>query len=146
MRLTLIKYGNITLTIITIHWAQSPLCLLLLVRLGGYIVNSLDILTDSSRNWPLFWSFPDRSLGFGGCCRRLEFEEFWYPLEKNQCGPLDLRDCILIQYDLRTRLWRIPTSRSPICWTVTCRTSISEDRYYKWTLWTLGRQTWSTQC
>ncbi len=42
MRLPLIKYGNIVLTIITIHRAQSPLCLLLLVRLGGYIVNSVD--------------------------------------------------------------------------------------------------------
>jgi hypothetical protein len=44
MRLPLIKYGNIALTtmIITIPLAQSPLCLLLLVRLGGYIVNSLD--------------------------------------------------------------------------------------------------------
>jgi len=39
MRLPLIKYGNIALTIITIPLAQSPLCLLLLVRLGGYIVN-----------------------------------------------------------------------------------------------------------
>jgi len=37
----MIKYGNIALTIITIHRAQCPLCLLLLVRLGGYIVNSL---------------------------------------------------------------------------------------------------------
>jgi hypothetical protein len=42
MRLPLIKYGNIALTIITIPLAQSPLCLLLLVRPGGYIVNSLD--------------------------------------------------------------------------------------------------------
>ncbi len=42
MRLSLIKYGNITLTIITIHRTQSPLCLIFLVRLGGYIVNSLD--------------------------------------------------------------------------------------------------------
>jgi hypothetical protein len=42
MRLPLIKYGSIALTIITTHRAQSPLCLLLLVRLGGYIVNSLD--------------------------------------------------------------------------------------------------------
>jgi hypothetical protein len=42
MRLSLIKYGNITLTIRTIHRAQSRLCLLFLVRLGGYIVNSLD--------------------------------------------------------------------------------------------------------
>ncbi len=39
---TKIKYANIALTIITIHRAQSPLCLLFLVRLGGYIVNSLD--------------------------------------------------------------------------------------------------------
>ncbi len=42
MRLPLIKYGNIVLTIITIPLAQSPLFLLLLVRLGGYIVISLD--------------------------------------------------------------------------------------------------------
>ena len=46
MRLPLRKYGNIALTIITIpltlYPAQSPLCLLFLVRLGGYIVNSLD--------------------------------------------------------------------------------------------------------
>ncbi len=42
MRLSLIKYGNIALIIITILRAQSPLCLLLLVRLGGYIGNSLD--------------------------------------------------------------------------------------------------------
>jgi hypothetical protein len=42
LRLPLIKYGNIVLTITTIHRAQSPLCLLLLVHLGGYIVNSLD--------------------------------------------------------------------------------------------------------
>jgi hypothetical protein len=42
MRLPLIKYGNIAMTLITIHRAQSPLCMLLLVRLGGYIVNSLD--------------------------------------------------------------------------------------------------------
>ncbi len=42
IRLPLIKYGNIALTIITIPLAQSPSCLLLLVRLGGYIVNSLD--------------------------------------------------------------------------------------------------------
>jgi hypothetical protein len=42
MRLPLIKYRNITLTIITILRTQSPLSLLFLVRLGGYIVNSLD--------------------------------------------------------------------------------------------------------
>ncbi len=42
MRLPLIEYGNIVLTIITIPLTQSPLCLLLLVRLGGYIVDSLD--------------------------------------------------------------------------------------------------------
>ncbi len=42
MRMVLIKYGNITLTKKTIHRPQSPLCLLFLVRLGGYIVNSLD--------------------------------------------------------------------------------------------------------
>ena len=39
MRLPLIKYGNIALTVITIPLAQSPLCLLLLVRLGVYTVN-----------------------------------------------------------------------------------------------------------
>jgi hypothetical protein len=42
MRLSLIKYGNIVLTIITIHRSQSSLCFLFLVRLGGYIVNSLE--------------------------------------------------------------------------------------------------------
>ena len=42
MRLPMIKYANIALTIITTHLEQSPLCLLLLVRLGGYIVNSID--------------------------------------------------------------------------------------------------------
>jgi hypothetical protein len=42
MRLPLIKYGNIALTIITTHQKKSPLFLLLLVRLGGYKVNSLD--------------------------------------------------------------------------------------------------------
>jgi hypothetical protein len=42
MRLSLIKFGNIVLTTTTIHRPQSPLCLILLVRLGGYIVNSLD--------------------------------------------------------------------------------------------------------
>ena len=35
-------YGNITLTIITMPLALSPLYLLLLVRLGGYIVNLSD--------------------------------------------------------------------------------------------------------
>ncbi len=33
-------------TIITILRTQSPLCLLFLVRLGGYIVNSLDCYSD----------------------------------------------------------------------------------------------------
>jgi hypothetical protein len=42
MRLPLIKYGNITMTIITIHPVPSPLYLLFLVHLVGYIVNSLD--------------------------------------------------------------------------------------------------------
>jgi hypothetical protein len=42
IRLLLIKYGNIVLTITIIPLAQSPLCLLLLVRLEAYIVNSLD--------------------------------------------------------------------------------------------------------
>ena len=42
MRLLLIKYGNIVLTITTILRVLSPLCLLLLVRLGGYIVNLSD--------------------------------------------------------------------------------------------------------
>ncbi len=44
MWMPLIKYRNIVLTIITIHRTQSPLCLLFLVRLGDYIVNSLDWL------------------------------------------------------------------------------------------------------
>ena len=42
MRLPLIKYGNIGLTIITIPLHQYSLFLLLIVRLGCYIVNSLD--------------------------------------------------------------------------------------------------------
>ena len=42
MRLPLIKYGNIALTIITIPLQQYPLCRRSLVPLGGYIVNSLD--------------------------------------------------------------------------------------------------------
>jgi hypothetical protein len=39
MRLSLTKLETIALTIITILRMLSPLCLLLLVRLGGYIVN-----------------------------------------------------------------------------------------------------------
>ncbi len=42
MRLFLTKLENIGLTIITILLLLSPLCLLLLVRLGGYIVNLCD--------------------------------------------------------------------------------------------------------
>jgi hypothetical protein len=42
MRLLLIKYGNIVLTITIIPLPQSPLSLLFLVRLGDYMVNSLD--------------------------------------------------------------------------------------------------------
>ena len=42
MRLPLIKYGNIALTIITTSLQQYPSCRRLLVPLGGYIVNSLD--------------------------------------------------------------------------------------------------------
>jgi hypothetical protein len=42
MRLSLIKYGSSALTIRTTHRVQSPLYLLFLVRVGGYIVNSLD--------------------------------------------------------------------------------------------------------
>jgi hypothetical protein len=38
----LIKYGNIVLTTTTIHRVRYHLCLLLLVRLGGYIVNLSD--------------------------------------------------------------------------------------------------------
>jgi hypothetical protein len=38
----LIKYGNIALTTTTIHRVWYHLCLLLLVRLGGYIVNLSD--------------------------------------------------------------------------------------------------------
>ena len=39
MRLLLARSENITLTIIIIPLTLSPLCLQLLVRLGGYIVN-----------------------------------------------------------------------------------------------------------
>ena len=42
MRMSLIKYGNITMTIITTPLQQYPLCRRSLVPLGGYIVNSLD--------------------------------------------------------------------------------------------------------
>ena len=42
MRLPLIKYGNIALTTTTIHQVWYHLCLLFLVRLGGYIVNLSD--------------------------------------------------------------------------------------------------------
>jgi hypothetical protein len=42
MRLSLTKLENITRTIITIHLMSSPLCLLLQVRLGDYIVNLCD--------------------------------------------------------------------------------------------------------
>jgi hypothetical protein len=42
MRLLLIKYGNIALTIITTPLHQYPLCRRSQVPLGGYIVNSLD--------------------------------------------------------------------------------------------------------
>jgi hypothetical protein len=47
----LIKYGNIALTTTTIPQARYPSCLLLLVRLRGYIANlSTFIFTDSSGN------------------------------------------------------------------------------------------------
>jgi hypothetical protein len=42
MRLLLTKLENVSLTIITFHLMISPLCLLLLVRLGDYIVNLCD--------------------------------------------------------------------------------------------------------
>ena len=42
MRLPVIKYGNITLTIITTPLKQYPSYRRLLVPLGGYIVKSLD--------------------------------------------------------------------------------------------------------
>jgi hypothetical protein len=42
MWLPLIKYGSITLTIISTHRDQSRLYLIFLVCLGGYIANSLD--------------------------------------------------------------------------------------------------------
>jgi hypothetical protein len=38
----MIKYGNIVLTTTTGHRVRYHLCLLLLVRLGGYIVNLSD--------------------------------------------------------------------------------------------------------
>jgi hypothetical protein len=42
MKLLLTKLENIALTIITIRLTLYPLCLLLLVRLGDYIVNLYD--------------------------------------------------------------------------------------------------------
>ena len=42
MRLLLTRLENIELTIIITPLTPSPLCLLLLVRLGGYIVNLYD--------------------------------------------------------------------------------------------------------
>ena len=39
MKQLLIKYGNIALTTTTIHRVWYHLCLLLLVRLGGYMAN-----------------------------------------------------------------------------------------------------------
>jgi hypothetical protein len=42
MRLSLTRSESIDLTIIITHLTSSHLCLLLLVRLGGYIVNLLD--------------------------------------------------------------------------------------------------------
>jgi hypothetical protein len=42
MKLLLTKLENIALTVITIRLILYPLCLLLLVRLGGYIVNLCD--------------------------------------------------------------------------------------------------------
>ena len=39
MRLPLTKYDSIVLIMIIVPLTLSPLCLLLLVRLGGYIVN-----------------------------------------------------------------------------------------------------------
>jgi len=56
----LTRSENITMTIIKIHLnlTSSPFYLLLVVRLGDYMVNLLDfILTVSSGNWPLFSSF-----------------------------------------------------------------------------------------
>jgi hypothetical protein len=43
MRLPLIKYGNIALTTTIIHRARYLLCVLLIVRLGGYIANLSDL-------------------------------------------------------------------------------------------------------
>ena len=42
MRLTMTRLENIALTIITIPLTLSSLCLLFLVRLGGYIVHLCD--------------------------------------------------------------------------------------------------------
>ena len=42
MKLLLTKLQNIALTVITIRLTLYPSCLLLLVRLGGYIVNLCD--------------------------------------------------------------------------------------------------------
>ncbi len=67
----LIKYGNIVPTTTTGHRVRYHLCLLLLVRLGGYIVNleicQTFILTGSSGNWPLFCSFRSSACATWSC-------------------------------------------------------------------------------
>ena len=48
MTYLLIKYGNIALTTTTIHRVWYHLCLLLLVRMGGYIVNLSDFYSSKA--------------------------------------------------------------------------------------------------
>ena len=54
----LIKYGNIVLTTTTIHRVWYHLCLLSLVRLGGYIVNLSDFYsyTEAHRETDRFFA------------------------------------------------------------------------------------------
>ena len=59
----LIKYGNIVLTTTTDHRVRYHLCLLLLVRVGGYIVNCQTFILTGSYRWPLFCSFRSSDCG-----------------------------------------------------------------------------------
>jgi hypothetical protein len=56
MRLSLTRLENIALTIITTPLMLSPLCLLLLVRLGGYMVNLCAFL-QAHRETDRFFAF-----------------------------------------------------------------------------------------
>ncbi len=58
MRLPMTRSESIDLIMIITHLTPSHLCLLLFVRLGGYIVNLWDFYSYySPGNWPIFCSF-----------------------------------------------------------------------------------------